>query len=970
MKHPLLIFFLLLATLPVRSQPEFSHQLYTSNDGLSASQCIRVFQDSRDFLWIGTAAGLNRFDGRRFIYYTPNEGLFGALVQAITEDPKGNIWVGTPAGLFRYNGIRFQKVREFGEIRDLIWYGGQIWVASRQGLFSWDGRKVTTYTEKQGLLSGNVTCLQVTSDNKLLVGTSKGINRYDGRFSVYWKEEQDSYIRNIAEDHSRRVWIATLEGNIYLRNGNGTGVIYSDTSHADMPRNIIVNAANEVLVLRQNSYNIFRNGTYAGDWGGIYADYDEGFMHSIQDREGNYWIATNFGLICLRPSQLTKFKGIKSVNGLFTRRADSLVYVSDGRYIYAVSGDSLINLYPDKPFQYSAIEQFARLSNGTTLFGTRLAGLMRYRRGKYDMLYENQVWAAHTTDSTAYISTEEYIIAYRGDSAQFYPNKIHTDGRAIRALTIFQEPSGTVLAGTQRGLHIWDNGKYTPCRVPIKDERLVITDIQAYNDNTLLLGTKGYGLLHARRRGTEVQILTILNNRKDLSSNYIHNIQVSGNLIFLSTMNGIYKLTPPLSDPKIEYISTYEGMPHNSWSEGPLAADKKGFIYVGGSKGLVRFHRDSSFTSRTRQNTYITGVDVNNAHFNWQTGDSNLSFTGIPASYTFRHFQNTLTFRYTGINFYKPARIRYQYVLKARKADTVTGTTDFVVYNNLPPGDYTFLVRSTTNQQFTSEPFTSFRFRIKAPFWQTYWFRVAAVLLLLAAVYTYYRWRLQLAARKQHQELMTARQLNESKILAFQARMNPHFIFNSLNAIQYFILNNEKHETLTYLSKFGKLLRQILDNSMESKINLEKEIAMLQSYVEMEELRFDHKFRFSISIAPDLVPGAIDIPGMVIQPFVENAILHGLLHKESGGMLKIDFSKQGAQVICTVEDNGIGREESARLNAAKATSHQSHGTRIAINRLELLNDPEQGVFNTVEFIDLYEHGVASGTRVVIKMPIL
>lgn len=174
---------------------------------------------------------------------------------------------------------------------------------------------------------------------------------------------------------------------------------------------------------------------------------------------------------------------------------------------------------------------------------------------------------------------------------------------------------------------------------------------------------------------------------------------------------------------------------------------------------------------------------------------------------------------------------------------------------------------------------------------------------------------------------------------------------------------------MDYLSEFSVLMRQILDSSGQSKVSLKTEIDMLRSYIELEHLRFD-SFEWSITVAADIDEEALAVPGMVVQPFVENAILHGLVTKGSEGRLDILFERRDRHIACTVEDNGIGRAASAEIQAGRAHKRQSHGTSIAINRLTMLNDKKRGLVNKVAFIDKTEGDLATGTKVIIELPIL
>ncbi len=237
-------------------------------------------------------------------------------------------------------------------------------------------------------------------------------------------------------------------------------------------------------------------------------------------------------------------------------------------------------------------------------------------------------------------------------------------------------------------------------------------------------------------------------------------------------------------------------------------------------------------------------------------------------------------------------------------------------------------------------------------------FGAALLLLLIIAVFVVRNIRLS-----------TAKELSENKLNAFQARMNPHFIFNSLSSIQSLILNNETESSIDYLSEFSILMRQILDNSGQSKVTLKTEIDMLRSYIALEHLRFDG-FSRNITVAGNINEEALHVPGMVVQPFVENAILHGLVSRGDAGRLDVSFERDEKHVICTVEDNGVGRVRSGEINRKRSRSRQSHGTAIATNRLTLLNDKKKGLVNKVEYTDKMENGIAAGTKVTIYLPIL
>ena len=193
--------------------------------------------------------------------------------------------------------------------------------------------------------------------------------------------------------------------------------------------------------------------------------------------------------------------------------------------------------------------------------------------------------------------------------------------------------------------------------------------------------------------------------------------------------------------------------------------------------------------------------------------------------------------------------------------------------------------------------------------------------------------RAKIARTKTEQQALFAHQLLEIELKALRAQMNPHFIFNSLNSIQAFILKENKAEASDYLQKFSKLIRMILDNSQKTSNTIEEEKEILSLYLDLEQLRLKNKFDFQITISGNFDPTFTEIPSMVMQPLVENSIWHGLMNSPDKGLLKITFTKEDNKLICTVEDNGIGITRSKQLKAASGKTHESKGMKMVEQRL-------------------------------------
>jgi LytS/YehU family sensor histidine kinase len=223
-------------------------------------------------------------------------------------------------------------------------------------------------------------------------------------------------------------------------------------------------------------------------------------------------------------------------------------------------------------------------------------------------------------------------------------------------------------------------------------------------------------------------------------------------------------------------------------------------------------------------------------------------------------------------------------------------------------------------------------------------------------------------AQKEKQLAQLQHKTTELEMQALRAQMNPHFIFNSLNSINHFILQNNKIQASEYLSKFSKLVRLILQNSQAEFIPLESELESLRLYLELEAVRFDHKFDFKIIVDDDLDISAVKVPPLIIQPYAENAIWHGLMHKEGKGYLDIELFAQDDFLYCKVTDDGIGRKRAAELKSKSAATHKSMGMRITADRIALLQQKKDAeTFITITDL-LLPDGTPGGTEVIMKIP--
>jgi LytS/YehU family sensor histidine kinase len=259
---------------------------------------------------------------------------------------------------------------------------------------------------------------------------------------------------------------------------------------------------------------------------------------------------------------------------------------------------------------------------------------------------------------------------------------------------------------------------------------------------------------------------------------------------------------------------------------------------------------------------------------------------------------------------------------------------------------------------------------ISPAWWSTWWFRTLATLLIIAIVWYIIYMRLRNIRIKHEDEkkiLEIEKQMFSLEQTALRLQINPHFIFNSLNSIQSFVVANDTDKAINYLAKFAQLMRLILSNSHQTFVPISDEIRAITYYLDIERLRFDNKFDYTINVDPAIDADFMDIPPMIIQPYIENAILHGILHKKSKGRISITLKVAGNSLNCVVEDDGVGREKASEIKARSDLLHKSRGMLITQKRLELLNKQNKEQMS-VEIIDLRdEQGNAAGTRVNIMI---
>lgn len=519
-------------------------------------------------------------------------------------------------------------------------------------------------------------------------------------------------------------------------------------------------------------------------------------------------------------------------------------------------------------------------------------------------------------------------------------------------------------AGTQNSLLRWDHPGSQPLRYEFSEHdssslpQGPIWSILEDSLQRLWVGVYGGGLALYRPSSDDFLTFTA---RDGLPSNSICAVieDNEGN-IWISSSNGLARCTfesVPFTDSvilkQVQTYTTADGLIGNEFALKAAWCDPDGTLYFGGSNHIARFD-----PTRLRKNTNIPALAVTS----FRANDSLISIELLDGDeVTLDHTLNHLEFEFAALDYLNPQGNLYAYKLEGiDRTWNYSGNRRYASYSGVAPGTYELHIRGANSHGTWNNTGIRIRIRITPPLWATFWFRGLVLAAVCGIGLTWYGNR---RARRQERE---ERRVIEAKLQALRLQMKPHFIFNSLNSIHGFILLHKSKEAGAYLSKFSRLMRIALYHSRSSFISLRDELRFLELYLELEALRFDHSFSCDIRVDVSASQDSIQLPSMLVQPYVENAIHHGLRSRDSGRLQIIFETPEPGQLRCTIEDNGIGRA-AARAMQSRRDDHQPIGTSVTGQRLELLNSFLKKKFS-VEIVDMYDSdGTAAGTRVILSI---
>lgn len=932
---------------------------FTEEDGLPSNFVYKAFQDSKDYIWFATDKGAVKYDGASFRVFNENDGLPFADVFDIVEDKENRIWV---LGKGKLCYIYEDSVYVF---KDKI--SGET--------YGIDAKQASLTTAKNVYILSNTSTLIIHSDSLFqypYVSHSKGdslqifMKHPTLLKSSYYHQgkvsEKKYHIKkwDINESAKRKNIDEMVEIIIYRNRKNRIEKRVLKNNTLKQVEGELINVLSEA-----NNKLFFKDAEnlVCIDTLGNILDYDS-FLNSIsfsyffEDKEGNIWISTIDDGVYMLPSMGRKTLSYGQVEGLHGGKINDIVYAPQSHRLYiSSSNDSLYQLYHGK------IKAFykGKAYNTANMYDTKI--LLDNEENL--LLLGNQ--APYIRYDKPLSSAKEYALPNRAAPKNGFVDKKNGDIYipsnqgilfksmasenewkyidSVRAYAVAKDAKNQLWIGRVDGLYCRFEGKetYWGNKSPLCKYYIRKITIDAHQN--VWGGTENSGL-YVIQPDNSLHFISETANHS-ISAIYIDEKEA----IWVGTQKGLLKIMVTSYQPfayQIQAFTKANGLKSNvidgvsGWRDS---------IFVINGKEITLINAQNTFYKTTKPNaipTYITAIKVNGINRKWQ---SHLFFP---------YSENSLHINYIALSYKSCGQIRYFYRLKGLTEEWSETHKTEQEYTYLPPGDYVFEVKAIGIDGAKSSEVSAVHFTIRSPFWATWLFRVGAFTLLIGGIMVYV-WRVKVDTT---QKIQINQKFAQLEMQALQSQMNPHFVFNALMAIQSFLLSHEIEKSNTYLVKFSRLIRMILESTRSKYIVVSKEIQLIKDYIALEMMRFEDKFELEFRVAEDINENA-EIPAMFVQPFVENAINHGLLQKREKGLLKVHFFQENNNLCILIEDDGVGRKRANEIKQKSTKSHLSQGTFILQDRQRLFKITEN--LNIEILTEDIEPN--KGTKVSIKLPL-
>jgi hypothetical protein len=483
-----------------------------------------------------------------------------------------------------------------------------------------------------------------------------------------------------------------------------------------------------------------------------------------------------------------------------------------------------------------------------------------------------------------------------------------------------------------------------------------VHDVLCHSNGLVWVGTN-YGLDFVDPKTSQITHYP-LDRHSKVNTQITSLLEGENNSLWIGTKDGLLFLDP--AKDSLRRFTKDNGLINTVFSERACFRDRHGVLYFGGDAGIDYFHPSEIGSNSIPPDLYVRSVIVNN-----QSLTTNQSAQFIQ-ELEFSYEENFIEIELIGLHLASPETVTYAYRLPRQSSEWINiGRNRIISLAPLAPGAYVLEAKSANGDGVWSKAKQLLRITIRPPFWMASWFIGLVILSTTAIIYLLYSYRVRQIRRTERIKAELNQKIAETEMKALRAQMNPHFLFNSLNSVKMLINKGNSADAKSYLTKYSKLIRQILEYSREKFIRLDEEMEMLSLYLDLEQVRFKN-FEYTIDVAPGLEADFIEIPPMLLQPFVENAIWHGLMNKpDDPRNLSIIVHQEKSNTVIIIEDNGIGRKQAQLLKSRKGSQRESLGLRIGQERIDILKE-QYGDGAKMQIIDLEN---PTGTRVVISLPV-
>lgn len=974
----------------------YDFTIFNIENGLTNSTIHSVVEDKTGRLWVATDDGLTQMDwrGQQFVTYQsdrkdPNS-ISSNRVNHILLDSRGVLWLSTSRGLNQYrmetgtfSATNFFSGKAGQERTNWITMAiedrkGKLWIGTYYGLHCYDPGSETFLEyyfneipgRRENYLSNTIQCLMEDNEGNIWAGTLDGIfvlNAETGDYTHFSMTPGctaclgSNTVNALYQDHSGLVWVGTDRNlNIYDPATGQFQKYHSSSSTTSLSnddiRCIFEGADGTIWVgtykgLNKADFNSSRFTHYhhlADDPNSL----SDNIVYAIlEDRRGLVWIGT--------------YQGVN----ILDRTTESFTFLThDPGNPGSVSSNRIRTLTEDRMgYIWVGTE-----TSGLNRFDPATGLFKKYLHDPYDpgSLAENNILTLlEDSKGRLWVGTGKGVSIMQPGTGIF--RTLSRDEGSPRLCgnlvwSIYEDHSGNIWIGTTEGLNRLDPelARVTYFLHDQNDPATLssnrVFSIYEDREGIFWIGTMGGGL---NRFDPASGTFRSYKESNGLPNNVVYaTIEDGDGKLWITTNWGMSKFDK-LTGTFVNY-DALDGLQSNEFNAGAYFRNGQGEIYVGGMNGFNVFHPSDIKMNHNIPRIAFTGFKIFNEPKDFIPEDGDTIRLGYSDSF--------FTFEFSALDYTNPAKNWYRYRMEGYDPEWIMcgPSRRFAEFQKVTPGTYLFKVTGSNNDGLWNPDGISVTVIIRPPWWQTWVFRVLFVAAVISVAWGLIYWRMKYIRRKHEMEkkmLSIEKQVFELEQKALRLQMNPHFIFNSLNAIQNFVITNDTDKAVNYLAKFSHLMRMILANSIQSYIPLKDELKALTYYMDLEKLRFDDKFDYTVDLDASIDTSFIEVPPMLLQPYVENAIIHGLMHLESKGSLVVGIRKKKDALLCYVQDNGIGREKAIQLREQSGIKRQPRGMMITQERLEILKKQRKKTFS-VKVIDLKnDKGEATGTRVEITI---